>query len=144
MGLLPVPPLPNLLLPTLLAMLPQILLSPQCILTSMESRMTTAETTSSRLSPEMDIQPPEATLLLFPTAGFRLSTMSTMEMELFRMSPIVEFLSMDQLLLLHTLLLSLTLLPTMPLLTLLLLPTLLLVMLSATPSSMVKQDRVIY
>merc|ERR1712106_1069927 len=136
-------------------------LSPQCILTSMESRMTTAETTSSRLSPEMDIQPPEATLLLFPTAGSRLSTMSTMEMELFRMSPIVEFLSMDQLLLQHTLLLmpllillptmllltqlpSLTLLPTMVLLTLLLLPTLLLVMLLATPSSMVKQDIVIY
>merc|ERR1712106_624203 len=108
--LLPVPLLPNLLLPTLLAMLPQILLSPQCILTSMESRMTTAETTSSRLSPEMDIQPPEATLLLFPTAGSRLSTMSTMEMELFRMSPVMEFLSMDQLLLQHTLLL-------MPLLT---------------------------
>merc|ERR1712128_141945 len=107
-------------------------------------------------SPEMDIQPPEATLLLFPTAGSKLSTMSTMEMELFRMSPIVEFLSMDQLLLQHTRLLmllptmplltqlpSLTLLPTMPLLTLLLLPTLLLVMLSATPSSMVKQDIVI-
>merc|ERR1712128_266210 len=132
MGLLPVPPLPNLLLPTLLAMLPQILLSPQCILTSMESRMTTAETTSSRLSPEMDIQPPEATLLLFLTAGSRLSTMSTMEMELFRMSPIVEFPSMDQLLLQHTLLL------TMLLLTLLLLPTPPLVMLLATPSSMVK------
>merc|ERR1712128_106541 len=138
-------------------MLHQILLSPQCILTSMESRMTTAETTSSRLSPEMDIQPPEATLLLFPTAGSRLSTMSTMEMELFRMSPMMEFLSMDQLLLQHTLLLmplptmllltqlpSLILLPTMLLLTLLLLPTLLLVMLSATPSSMVKQDIVIY
>merc|ERR1712128_288790 len=105
-----VPPLPNLLLPTLLAMLHQILLSPQCILTSMESRMTTVETTSSRLSPEMDIQPPEVTLLLFLTAGSRLSTMSTMEMELFRMSPIMEFLSMDQLLLQHTLLL-------MPLLT---------------------------
>merc|ERR1712106_184640 len=139
MGLLPVPLLPNLLLPTLLAMLPQILLSPQCILTSMESRMTTAETTSNRLSPEMDIQPPEATLLLFPTAGSRLSTMSIMEMELFRMSPIVEFLSMDQLLLQHTLLLMplLTQLPTMLLLTLLLLPTLLLVMLLATLSSMV-------
>merc|ERR1712106_291175 len=108
--LLPMPLLSNLLLPTLLAMLPQILLSPQCILTSMESRMTTAETTSSRLSPEMDIQPLEATQLLFPTAGSRLSTMSTMEMELFRMSAIVEFLSMDQLLLQHTLLL-------MPLLT---------------------------
>merc|ERR1719206_1280933 len=131
--------------------------------------MTTVELTSSRLSPEMDTQPLAATLLLFPMEESRLSTMLTTEMELFRMSPMREFLSMDQLLsrlllltqlpmLWLTLLLLLIQLPMLlltqlPLLTQLLLPTLLpmllltllplltqLLMLLPTLSSMVKQQ----
>merc|ERR1711982_110266 len=130
-------------------MLPLILLSPQSILTSMESMMTTVVLTSSRLSPEIDTQPLAATLLLFPMEESRLSTMLTTEMELFRMSLMREFPSMDQLL--SRLLLLLTQLPMLlltqlPLLTLwpMLLLTLLplltqLLMLLPTLSSMVKQ-----
>merc|ERR1711942_337182 len=88
-----------------------------------------------QLSPEMDTQPLAATLLLFLMEESRLSTMLTTEMELFRMSLMREFLSMDQLLL--KLLLLLTLLP-MLLLTLLPLLTQLL-MLLPTLSSMVKK-----
>merc|ERR1719317_1506415 len=111
----------------------------------------------------MDTQPLAATLLLFPMEESRLSTMLTTEMELFRMSLMREFPSMDQLLsrllllltqlpmLLLTLLFLLTQLP-MLLLTQLLLHTLLpmllltllslltqLLMLLPTLSSMVKK-----
>merc|ERR1711862_101097 len=129
--------------------LPLTLLSPQSILTSMESMMTTVVLTSSRLSPEMDTQPLAATLLLFPMGESRLSTMLTAEMELFRMSLMREFLSMDQLLLRLLLLLTqlpmlqltlLLLLTQLPMLLLTLLPLLTqLLMLLPTLSSMVKQ-----
>merc|ERR1712046_347818 len=85
------------------------------------------ELTSNRLSPEMDTLRLEATLLLFPMEEPRLSPMLTTEMESFRMSPMREFLSMDQLL--SRLLLLLTQLPMLlltPLSLLTLLPMLLL------------------
>merc|ERR1711874_369212 len=66
----------------------------QSILISVELMMTTVELTSSRLSLEMDTQPLAAILLLFLMEGSRLSSMLTMEMGLFRMSPMREFLSM--------------------------------------------------
>merc|ERR1719320_1483866 len=125
-------------------MLPLILLSPQSILTSMESMMTTLEITSSRLSPEMDTQPLAATLLLFPMEESRLSTMLITEMELFRMSLMREFPSMDQLLLLTQLpmllLTLLFLLIQLPMLLLTQLPLLTqLLMLLPTLYSMVKK-----
>merc|ERR1719315_11240 len=111
----------------------------------MESMMTTVEPTSNRLSPEMDTLHLEATLLLFPMEEPRLSHMLTTEMESFRMSPMREFLSMDQLL--SRLLLLLTLLPTQLLWLIqlpMLLPTQLLLLtqlLTLLPqSSMVKQS----
>merc|ERR1719513_280587 len=97
--------------------------------------MTTVVLTSSRPSPEMDTQHLAATLLLFPMEEYRLSTMLTTEMELFRMSLMREFPSMDQLL--SRLLLLLTQLP-MLLLTLLFL-LIQLPMLLLTLSSMVKK-----
>merc|ERR1711874_511295 len=102
------------------------------------------ELTSSRLSLEMDTQPLAAILLLFLMEGSRLSSMLTMEMGLFRMSPMREFLSMGLLLLRPLLLLTL-----LPMLLLTQLPMLLLTqLLSLTPllmllptlSSMVKQQ----
>merc|ERR1719350_1613633 len=96
--------------------------------------MTTVEQTSSRLRPEMVMQPLAATPLLFLMAGSRLSSTLTMETESSRMSPMREFLSMD--LLLSRQLLLLTLLPmllltqlSMLLLTQLPLPTQLLMLL---------------
>merc|ERR1719350_616610 len=95
--------------------------------------MTTVEQTSSRLRPEMVMQPLAATPLLFLMAGSRLSSTLTMETESSRMSPMREFLSMDLLLSRQLLLLTqlplptqlLMLLPTQLLLLILLLVTLL-------------------
>ena len=78
---------------------PLTLLSPQCMLTSMESVMTTVEQILLRMSREMVTQPQEATGLLFLMAEPRWSTITLMEtQEISKMSPMKVFQAMDQLL----------------------------------------------
>ena len=103
------------------------------MLSSMESLMTTVATTSSSKSRETDTPHLAATLSLFLMAGSRLSSMLTMEMESSRRSPMMEFLSMD------LLLLPMPQLPTMMLLPTVLLLLIHLLMLLLTQCSMVKQ-----